>query len=142
MIHSFILSFFHSFTVWFIGWLTDPSQAVRARATGMIILGGGLVKHHTCNANLMRNGANFSVFVNTGQAFDGSDSGAPPDEVRSRPLTKQQINRGLCHSLSTHPSGLPLSLSLSLSHTRPLTPSVSRGRGGRLKQGPTFAPLR
>ena len=28
--------------------------AVRSHATGMIILGGGLVKHHTCNANLMR----------------------------------------------------------------------------------------
>ena len=56
-------------------------EAVRAHATGMIILGGGLVKHHTCNANLMRNGANFSVFINTGQAFDGSDSGAAPDEV-------------------------------------------------------------
>ena len=57
-------------------------EAVRAHATGMIILGGGLVKHHTCNANLMRNGASFSVFINTGQAFDGSDSGAAPDEVR------------------------------------------------------------
>jgi deoxyhypusine synthase len=32
-----------------------------------IILGGGLVKHHTCNANLMRNGAEFSVYINTGQ---------------------------------------------------------------------------
>jgi deoxyhypusine synthase len=40
--------------------------AVRAACTGMIILGGGLVKHHTCNANLMRNGAEFSVFINTG----------------------------------------------------------------------------
>jgi deoxyhypusine synthase len=27
--------------------------------TGMIILGGGLIKHHICNANLMRNGADF-----------------------------------------------------------------------------------
>jgi len=58
-------------------------QALTAKATGMIILGGGLVKHHTCNANLMRNGANFSVFVNTGQEFDGSDSGAKPDEAIS-----------------------------------------------------------
>ena len=41
--------------------------AIRAHCTGMIILGGGLVKHHTCNANLMRNGAEFSVYVNTGQ---------------------------------------------------------------------------
>ena len=57
--------------------------AVRAPCTGMIILGGGVVKHHTCNANLMRNGAEFSVFINTGQDFDGSDSGASPDEAVS-----------------------------------------------------------
>jgi deoxyhypusine synthase len=31
----------------------------------------------------MRNGAEFSVFVNTGQEFDGSDSGARPDEAVS-----------------------------------------------------------
>lgn len=35
----------------------------------MIILGGGVIKHHTCNANLMRNGANYSVFINTGQVI-------------------------------------------------------------------------
>ena len=29
------------------------SQAVYASHTGMIILGGGLIKHHICNANLM-----------------------------------------------------------------------------------------
>ena len=29
------------------------NQAVYAAHTGMIILGGGLVKHHICNANLM-----------------------------------------------------------------------------------------
>jgi deoxyhypusine synthase len=58
-------------------------KAVKSHATGMIILGGGLVKHHCCNANLMRNGADFSVYVNTGQEFDGSDSGASPDEAIS-----------------------------------------------------------
>ena len=58
-------------------------KAVRAKKTGMLILGGGLVKHHICNANLMRNGADFAVFVNTGQEFDGSDSGARPDEAVS-----------------------------------------------------------
>ena len=31
----------------------------------------------------MRNGADFSVFINTGQEFDGSDSGASPDEAVS-----------------------------------------------------------
>eukprot|EP00428_Durinskia_dybowskii_P065421 CAMPEP_0170385968 /NCGR_PEP_ID=MMETSP0117_2-20130122/16787_1 /TAXON_ID=400756 /ORGANISM="Durinskia baltica, Strain CSIRO CS-38" /LENGTH=373 /DNA_ID=CAMNT_0010641765 /DNA_START=76 /DNA_END=1197 /DNA_ORIENTATION=+ len=57
--------------------------AVRAHCTGMVILGGGVIKHHTCNANLMRNGAEFSVYINTGQEFDGSDSGASPDEAIS-----------------------------------------------------------
>ena len=58
-------------------------EAVKAKATGMIIIGGGLVKHHTCNANLMRNGANFAVFVNTGQEFDGSDQARGHDEAVS-----------------------------------------------------------
>jgi deoxyhypusine synthase len=57
--------------------------AVQSHVTGQIILGGGLIKHHTCNANLMRNGANYSVYINTGQEFDGSDSGASPDEAVS-----------------------------------------------------------
>jgi deoxyhypusine synthase len=58
-------------------------QAVRARKSGMVILGGGVIKHHICNANLMRNGADYTVFVNTGQEFDGSDTGARPDEAIS-----------------------------------------------------------
>lgn len=60
-------------------------EAVHAspRKTGMIILGGGLPKHHICNANMMRNGADYAVFINTAQEFDGSDSGARPDEAVS-----------------------------------------------------------
>jgi deoxyhypusine synthase len=57
--------------------------ALFAVNTGAIILGGGTSKHHILNANCMRNGVNFSVFVNTGQEFDGSDSGAKPDEALS-----------------------------------------------------------
>jgi deoxyhypusine synthase len=57
--------------------------AMRAHCTGAIILGGGLIKHHVCNANLMRNGADFAVYINTGAEFDGSDSGASPDEAIS-----------------------------------------------------------
>ncbi|KAJ1517407.1 Deoxyhypusine synthase [Coelomomyces lativittatus] len=30
-----------------------------------------------------RNGADFAVFINTGQEFDGSDAGARPDEAVS-----------------------------------------------------------
>jgi len=57
--------------------------AMKAKRSGMIILGGGISKHHVCNANLMRNGADYSVFVNTASDFDGSDSGARPDEAVS-----------------------------------------------------------
>jgi len=57
--------------------------AVYSKNTGMVIIGGGLVKHHICNANLMRNGADFSVYLNTANEFDGSDAGASPDEAIS-----------------------------------------------------------
>jgi len=53
------------------------------KKSGIIILGGGIVKHHICNANMLRNGAEYAVFINTGQEFDGSDSGARPDEAVS-----------------------------------------------------------
>ena len=58
-------------------------EATKSKYTGMLILGGGVVKHHICNANLMRNGANHSIFIGTGQEFDGSDAGARPDEAVS-----------------------------------------------------------
>lgn len=57
--------------------------SVRAKRVGMIVLGGGLVKHHIANACLMRNGAESAVFINTAQEFDGSDAGARPDEAVS-----------------------------------------------------------
>ncbi|CAL7944981.1 unnamed protein product [Xylocopa violacea] len=57
--------------------------AMKAVKSGMIIIGGGVIKHHICNANLMRNGADYAVFINTASEFDGSDSGARPDEAVS-----------------------------------------------------------
>ncbi|WPH02086.1 Hypothetical protein R9X50_00494100 [Acrodontium crateriforme] len=57
--------------------------AVRAKRAGMIVLGGGIVKHHIANACLMRNGAESAVYINTAQEFDGSDAGARPDEAVS-----------------------------------------------------------
>ncbi|KAL2810118.1 Deoxyhypusine synthase [Aspergillus granulosus] len=59
------------------------TMAVRAARAGMIILGGGLIKHHIANACLMRNGAEHAVYINTAQEFDGSDAGARPDEAVS-----------------------------------------------------------
>ncbi|KAI1438548.1 Deoxyhypusine synthase [Xylaria sp. CBS 124048] len=57
--------------------------SVRAKRAGMLILGGGVVKHHIANACLMRNGAEYAVYINTAQEFDGSDAGARPDEAIS-----------------------------------------------------------
>lgn len=57
--------------------------AIHAKRVGMIILGGGIVKHHIANACLMRNGAESAVYINTAQEFDGSDAGARPDEAVS-----------------------------------------------------------
>lgn len=58
-------------------------EALTAKKTGVIILGGGLIKHHILNANLMRNGADYAVFINTGHEFEGSDAGAKPQEALS-----------------------------------------------------------
>ena len=59
------------------------SLSVMAKRAGMIILGGGIVKHHIANACLMRNGAESAVYINTAQEYDGSDAGARPDEAVS-----------------------------------------------------------
>lgn len=57
--------------------------AIKCNKSGIIILGGGTPKHHACNANLFRNGADFAVYINTAQEYDGCDSGAKPDEAVS-----------------------------------------------------------
>ncbi len=56
---------------------------ITQKKTGIIILGGGIMKHHICNANMMRNGADYSVYINSGQEWDGADSNASPDEAVS-----------------------------------------------------------
>ncbi|MFA4887150.1 MAG: deoxyhypusine synthase [Candidatus Nanoarchaeia archaeon] len=54
-----------------------------AKKTGLIILGAGLVKHHILNTNMLRNGCDYAVYINTSQEFDGSDAGAKPEEAIS-----------------------------------------------------------
>ena len=48
-----------------------------------MILGAGLVKHAILNAHLYRNGADYAVYINNAQEFDGSDAGALPEEAVS-----------------------------------------------------------
>jgi deoxyhypusine synthase len=58
-------------------------MAIDARKTGCIVLGAGIVKHQIMNANLMREGTDFAVYINTADEYDGSDSGAEPEEAIS-----------------------------------------------------------
>ncbi|KAF7638627.1 hypothetical protein Mgra_00002005 [Meloidogyne graminicola] len=74
--------YFHSMKNQPEGLIIDIVE-VKSFKSGVIILGGGCVKHHINNANLMRNGSDYTVYINTGQEFDGSDSGAEPDEAVS-----------------------------------------------------------
>jgi len=59
------------------------NSTIGKEKTGMIILGGGVIKHHICNANMFRNGADYAVYINNAQESDGSDAGAKPDEAVS-----------------------------------------------------------
>ncbi|KAK4877350.1 hypothetical protein RN001_009856 [Aquatica leii] len=92
------MMFFHSFKNpgLVVDILADVKRlnmmAIKAINAGMIIVGGGLVKHHICNSNLMRNGAEFAVFINTASEFDGSDAGARPDEAKSWGKIKKDAN--------------------------------------------------
>ena len=56
---------------------------ITRKKTGIILLGGGIMKHHILNSNMMRNGADYSVYINIGEEWDGADSNARPDEAVS-----------------------------------------------------------
>ncbi len=59
------------------------NTTIGIKKSGLIILGSGVVKHAILNANMLRNGAEYAVYVNTAQEFDGSDAGALPEEAVS-----------------------------------------------------------
>ncbi len=63
--------------VWF------NNTTIGLKNSGAIILGAGVVKHAILNANMLRNGLDYAVYVNTSQEFDGSDAGALPSEAVS-----------------------------------------------------------
>jgi len=65
---------------------------INAEKTGLIILGAGPIKHHACNANLFRGGADYAVYINAAQEFDGSDAGATPNEAVSWGKIKSNEN--------------------------------------------------
>lgn len=59
------------------------NTVLNSEKTAGIILGGGVSKHYILNANIFREGFDYTVYISTAQAFDGSDSGGTPDEAVS-----------------------------------------------------------
>jgi deoxyhypusine synthase len=57
--------------------------SINAEKLGLIILGAGPIKHSACNASLFRGGADYAVYINAAEEFDGSDAGATPNEAVS-----------------------------------------------------------
>lgn len=51
--------------------------------TGIITLGAGLPKHFALNANILRDGVEYAVYLNTAQEYDGCDSGANIQEAKT-----------------------------------------------------------
>lgn len=56
---------------------------LNADKTGAIILGGSVPKHHIMNALMLREGADYTVYINTGFEEEGSNAGANPEEAKS-----------------------------------------------------------
>ncbi len=50
---------------------------------GAILLGGSVPKHHIMNACMLREGADYTVYINTGYEGEGSNAGANPEEAKS-----------------------------------------------------------
>ncbi len=59
------------------------NTTIGLKKSGLIILGSGVVKHSILNANMLRNGAEYAVYINTAGEYDGSDAGALPEEAVS-----------------------------------------------------------
>lgn len=50
---------------------------------GLIVLGGGVAKHHAILANLTNGGADYAVYITTASQYGGSLSGATTEEAKS-----------------------------------------------------------
>ena len=57
--------------------------SITSKKTGIIALGSSAAKHHICNANQFRGGADYAVYITTESDEYGSDSGAKVEEAIS-----------------------------------------------------------
>ena len=56
---------------------------INQKETAIICLGGGAPKHYVCNANLLKDGANYAIYLNNSRQEQGSNAGAPPSQAIS-----------------------------------------------------------
>ncbi|KAG6553454.1 hypothetical protein Mapa_004366 [Marchantia paleacea] len=108
--------------------MNSEAVAAKPRKTGMIILGGGLPKHHICNANMMCNGADYAVFINTAQEYDGSDSGARPEEAISWGKIKSGATHVKVHCDAT--IAFPILVAQTFAKTAGQKPTAKEAQNG------------
>jgi deoxyhypusine synthase len=72
--------------------VTITDIALNSEKTGIIAIGGSVPKHHIANANLFREGADYAVYINLSPEYEGSNSGASPDEAVSWGKIKGKSN--------------------------------------------------
>lgn len=66
--------------------------AITSKKTGIVVLGGNFPKHHVCNANLFRGGADYAIYITLETEEGGCDSGARIDEAKSWGKIKPEAN--------------------------------------------------
>jgi deoxyhypusine synthase len=100
-LHLWLYNQKHPIDMDFLGDMSKLSSLVfDSKKTAAIILGGGLPKHYTLAANILRDGLDAALQITTGEQSDGSLSGANLTEaiswnkLKSKSITRQVTLRG------------------------------------------------
>jgi len=73
------------------------NQTMQYDKTAGIILGGGISKHHAIISNLMNNGFDYAVYVNSSSPYRGSLSSATTEEAKSWGKVKENAKSVTIH---------------------------------------------
>ncbi|RLI88913.1 MAG: deoxyhypusine synthase [Archaeoglobales archaeon] len=77
--------------------LADESElsdiVFESKLTGALIVGGGISKHHTIWWNQFRGGLDYAIYITTAVEWDGSLSGAKPNEAISWGKIKEKAKK-------------------------------------------------
>ena len=76
-----------------VGDMKDLDKKVmEKKKTGAIILGGGISKHYTLGANILKEGLDYAMNITTGVPYDGSLTGARLEEAKSWGKAQEKAN--------------------------------------------------